>query len=80
MYAHFADSKTTKIDVDLEEYGIVGIDKNNVWLSGDPSGETLGVSLLNLKTKKITRINPPECHSLLGGFLIFKFNSTIRCW
>ena len=74
VYAHLADSKTTKIDVDLEEYGVVGIDKNNVWLSGDPSGETLGVSLLNLKTKKITRINPPECHSYLGGFA--SLNST----
>ena len=55
VYAHFADKKTTKIDVDLEEYGIVGIDKNNLWLSGDPSGETFGISLLNLKTKKITQ-------------------------
>ena len=74
VYAHFADKKTTKIDVDLEEYGIVGIDKNNLWLSGDPSGETFGISLLNLKTKKITRINPSECHSYLGGFA--SLNST----
>ena len=68
VYAHLTDRDTTKIDVDLEEYGIIGIDDNNVWLTGDPSGETYGVSLLNLKTEQITRINPEECHSYLGGF------------
>ena len=68
VYAHLTDRDTTKIDVDLEEYGIIGIDDNNVWLTGDPSGETFGVSLLNLKTEQITRINPEECHSYLGGF------------
>ena len=68
VYAHLADRDTTKIDVDLEEYGIIGIDDNNVWLTGDPSGETFGVSLLSLKTEQITRINPEECHSYLGGF------------
>ena len=68
VYAHLTDRDTTKIDVDLEEYGIIGIDDNNVWLTGDPSGETFGVSLLSLKTEQITRINPEECHSYLGGF------------
>tara|TARA_A100001234_G_scaffold82892_1_gene72944 strand:- start:1425 stop:3515 length:2091 start_codon:yes stop_codon:yes gene_type:complete len=68
VYAHLADRDTTKIDVDLEEYGIIGIDDNNVWLTGDPSGETFGVSLLSLKTEQITRINPEECHSYLGSF------------
>tara|TARA_B100000287_G_scaffold159484_1_gene150365 strand:+ start:9006 stop:11096 length:2091 start_codon:yes stop_codon:yes gene_type:complete len=68
VYAHLTDRDTTKIDVDLEEYGIIGIDDNNVWLTGDPSGETFGVSILSLKTEQITRINPEECHSYLGGF------------
>ena len=31
------------------------------------SGETNGISLLNLKTNKINAINPVECHSFLGG-------------
>ena len=68
IYLHRADTKSTKIDVDLEKYGIIGIEGDMVYLSGDPSGETNGISLLNLKTNKINAINPVECHSYLGSY------------
>lgn len=68
IYLHKADDKTTKIDVDLEKYGIIGIEGNMVYLTGDPSGETNGVSLLNLETNKINAVNPIECHSMLGSY------------
>ena len=45
VYLHKADSKSTKIDEDLEKYGIIGIEGDMVYLSGDPSGETNGISL-----------------------------------
>ena len=67
VYLHRADTKSTKINVDLEKYGIIGIEGDMVYLTGDPSGETNGISLLNLKTNKINAINPVECHSFLGG-------------
>ena len=66
VFAHHITDETKKIDVDLEEYGIIGIDGNNLWLGGDPDGETMGLSILNLQTNKIRRITPKECHSAIN--------------
>ncbi|GIR03046.1 MAG: hypothetical protein CM15mP12_5770 [Gammaproteobacteria bacterium] len=68
IYAHLADNKTTKIDIELEEYGILGFSDNNLWLSGDPSGNSNGVSILDIQTNKIRTISPKECHSLLNYY------------
>ena len=68
IYAHLADNKTTKIDIELEEYGILGFSDNNLWLSGDPSGNSNGVSILDIQTNKIRAISPKECHSLLNYY------------
>ena len=57
IYAHLADNKTTKIDIELEEYGILGFSDNNLWLSGDPSGNSNGVSILDIQTNKIRAIS-----------------------
>lgn len=69
IYAHLADKQTSKIDIELEEYGILGFSNNKLWLRGDPSGDTDGLSILDIDKNSIKRINPKDCHSLLNNYL-----------
>ena len=68
VFAHTIGNKTQKIDVDLEEYGIVGYKNNQLWLLGDPEGNTQGVSVLNLRDRELERVTPSECHSTISSF------------
>ena len=65
VYAHYADDKTTKIDIDLEDYTPVGLKGKYLYLSETSGLGAHGVSVLNIETKKIQSIVPEDCHSIL---------------
>ena len=65
VYAHYADDKTTKIDIDLEDYTPVGLKGKYLYLSETSGIGAHGVSVLNIETKKIQSIVPEDCHSIL---------------
>ena len=65
VYAHYADDKTTKIDIDLEDYTPVGLKGKYLYLSETSGLGAHGVSILNIETKKIQSIVPEDCHSIL---------------
>ena len=65
VYAHYADDKTTKIDIDLEDYTPVGLKGKYVYLSETSGLGAHGVSILNIETRKIQSIVPEDCHSVL---------------
>ena len=67
VYAHYADKKTTKIDIDLENYSPIGVKDGNLWLADTSGVGQHGVSVLNLKNKKISQLNPIDCHSVLSS-------------
>ena len=56
VYAHIADKNTTKIDIDLEDYSPVAIKGNNLYMANNSGLAPSAVSVFNVKTKKITRI------------------------
>ena len=68
IYAHLADEDSTKIDIDLENYDVLGFSNSKLWLAGDPSGDTQGISILDIDSKKLYRASDKTCHSLLSGF------------
>ena len=39
VFAHAVQEDNRKIDVDLEEYGLLGVKGSNLWLLGDPEGK-----------------------------------------
>ena len=65
VYAHYADDKTTKIDIDLEDYTPVGLKGKYLYLSETSGLGAHGVSVLNIETKEIQSIVPEDCHSIL---------------
>ena len=65
VYAHYADDKTTKIDIDLEDYTPVGLKGKYLYLSETSGLGAHGVSILNIETRKIQSIVPEDCHSIL---------------
>ena len=67
VYAHYADDKTTKIDIDLEDYTPVGLKGKYLYLSETSGLGAHGVSVLNIETKKIQSIVPEDCHSILSS-------------
>ena len=67
IYAHYADKNTTKIDIDLEDYSPIGVKDGNLWLADTSGIGQHGVSVLNLKNKKISQVNPADCHSVLSS-------------
>ena len=82
IYAHYADKNTTKIDIDLEDYSPIGVKDGNLWLADTSGIAQHGVSVLNLKNKKISQVNPADCHSVLSSmnslnaFSVFLFEYT----
>jgi len=69
VFAHAVQEDNRKIDVDLEEYGLLGLKGSNLWLLGDPEGQTQGLSILNINSGKITLVTPSDCSSLLEGYV-----------
>lgn len=68
VYAHIADNNTTKIGIDLEDYNPVAIEGNNLYMTNNSGLSPSGISVFNLKTKKITKVTPPDCSSVSGNF------------
>ena len=67
VYAHYADDKTTKINIDLEDYTPFAIKDDLLWMYGVSGIGAHNVSLLNLKTKKIQKAVPSDCHSVISA-------------
>lgn len=68
VYAHITDKNTTKIDIDLEDYSPVAIKGNNLYMANNSGLAPSAVSVFNVKTKKITRVSPPDCSSITGTY------------
>ena len=47
----------------------MGLKGSNLWLLGDPEGQTQGLSILNINSGKITLVTPSDCSSLLEGYV-----------
>ena len=77
MYAHIADKNTTKIDIDLEDYSPVAIKGNNLYMANNSGLAPSAVSVFNVKTKKITRVSPPDCSSIHWHLYFFKGTNTV---
>ena len=67
VYAHYADKNTTKIDIDLEDYTPFGLKGELLYLTEASGIGAHGISVLNLRNKKITSIIPEDCHSLINS-------------
>ena len=67
VYAHYADDKTTKIDIDLEDYTPFAVKDDLLWMYGVSGIGAHNVSVLNLKTKKIQKVVPSDCHSVISA-------------
>ena len=67
VYAHYTDKNTTKIDIDLEDYTPFGLKGDLLYLTETSGIGAHGISVLNLKNKKITSIIPEDCHSLINS-------------
>ena len=67
IYAHYADENTTKIDIDLEDYTPFAIKGDLLYLTESSGIGAHGMSVLNLRNKKITSIVPDDCHSLINS-------------
>jgi acetyl esterase/lipase len=65
VYAHLADDKTTKIDIDIEDYTPFAVKGDLLWMYGVSGIGAHGISVLNLKTKKIQKAVPSDCHSVI---------------
>ena len=66
IYAHYTDNNTTKIDIDLEDYTPFGLKGNLLYLTESSGIGAHGISVLNLKNKKIKSIVPNDCHSVIN--------------
>ncbi len=67
IYAHYADENTTKIDIDLEEYTPFAVKDDLLYLTETSGIGAHGMSVLNLRNKKITSIIPDDCHSVINS-------------
>ena len=67
VYAHYTDKNTTKIDIDLEDYTPFGLKGELLYLTEASGIGAHGISVLNLRNKKITSIIPEDCHSLINS-------------
>ena len=67
VYAHYTDKNTTKIDIDLEDYTPIGLKGDFLYMAETSGIGSHGLSVLNLKNKKIQSIIPDDCHSVLNA-------------
>lgn len=67
VYAHYTDKNTTKIDIDLEDFTPIGLKGDFLYMAETSGIGSHGLSVLNLKNKKIQSIIPDDCHSVLNA-------------